>query len=85
MKLHQRDLEVLFTMNERPLKEIYRRYGLELRDTPTKPHNADWMNLENCVQLFRKDLTLKLPLKMIHEAYGMSKSTIANEFERTAL
>lgn len=84
-KLHQRDVEVVFTMNEKALKEIYRQKSLELRDTAKKPHNADWMNHENCVQLFRGDLPLKLPLKMISAAFGMSKSTVVNEFERNSL
>ena len=84
-KLHNKEVEVVFTMNEKPLRDIYWKKAMEARDTPTKPHNADWMNLENCITLFRGDLTLKLPSKIINQSYSMSKSTVISEFERDSL
>ena len=70
--LHQADVEIVFTMNETALRRIYTQKAFEGRDTKLKPHNADWMILQDCYTLFREDLPLKLPYKMINEAFGMS-------------
>ena len=70
--LHQSDVEIVYTMNEQSLRKIYTQKALEGRDTKLKPHNADWMIQHDCHTLFRDDIPLKLPYKMINEAFGMS-------------
>jgi len=59
--------------------------SLEGRDTKLKPHNADWMIIEDCISLFREDCQLRLPLKMIKEAFGLSQGNVINELDKDAL
>ena len=84
-KLHQPDVETVYTMNEQALRKIYLMKTLEGRDTKLKPHNADWMIVQDCHTLFRNDLPLKLPYKMINEAFGMSQIHMVNEFDKNSL
>jgi len=72
-------------MNDRAIRQIYHKKSLENRQTKFKPHNGDYVILLDCQSLFRNDVDLKLPLKIINEAFGMSQCTIVNEFDKTAL
>ena len=60
------DIEVVFTMNEQSLRAIYKLKSVQNRDTKYKPHNAEWMILEDCQSLLREDLPIKLKLKIIN-------------------
>jgi len=84
-KLHQQDIEVVFTMNDRALRQIYDTQTRKNRDTKFKPHNGDWMILIDAFSLFREDTTLYLPFKMINEAFGMSQPSYVNEFDKGSL
>lgn len=59
------DIEVVFTMNERAIRMIYQKKSLQNRDTKLKPHNADWMVLEDCQTLIRDDSQLDMPQKLV--------------------
>ena len=72
-------------MNERALKMIYDKKARENRDTRFKPHNGDWMIMEDCHSLLREDTDLNLPIKMINEAFGMSQNSVINEFDAKSL
>jgi len=52
------DIEVVFTMNERAIRMIYQKKSLQNRDTKLKPHNADWMVMEDCQSLIKDDSPL---------------------------
>lgn len=53
-------------MNETSLRAIYKLKSLQNRDTKFKPHNAEWMVLEDCQSLLREDTPLKLKTKLIN-------------------
>ncbi len=78
--LKSADIEVVYTMNGEALKSIYKKYSLENRGTKNKPHNGDWMILDDCNTLLTKECKLPMTLKVIKKAFSMSKVEIEDEF-----
>ena len=72
-------------MNERAIRKIYQKYAALNRDTQFKPHNGDWIIMQDCYALFKEDTPLNLTYKTIHEAFALSKKQIVNEFDSDSL
>ena len=74
-----REVELVFTLNEAPLREIYHKYARMNCGKDEKPLNADYMTLNECMILMREHCPLKLSKYLIREAFALCKMTVINE------
>ena len=80
------DIEIIFSMNETPLKQIFKKKAAEGRgDFEFKPVGSDWMIIEDCSNLLRDECNLNIPFRHIHEAFSLSKRDVVAEFEKESL
>ena len=46
-----------------------------------KPHNADFMTVNECIQMLKFDTPLALTRAMIRQAFALCKMTVINELD----
>ena len=83
-KLWDSSVEVIFTMNEKALTELYRNYAAMNWGKNGKPFKADFMTVHECLQLLKFDSPLKLERAIIRQAFALCKMTVVNEFDSKA-
>ena len=77
-------MEEVITLNEKALKAIYKEYSTHNRDDILKKYNADYMILEDCVDLLKFHCPLRVSRYLIREAYALSKMTVLAEHDAKA-
>lgn len=80
-KLHDYEVELVFTMNMPSIDRIYSKYSKMHQNTEHKAHNQVFMVLHDCIQLFTHDSKLKLNKRLVREAFALSKQTVVAELE----
>ena len=51
-------MEVMYTMNEKAIQQLYRMYAVMNQGKNGKPHNAEFMTVTECIQLMKFDSPL---------------------------
>ena len=81
-QIWDKDVETMFTMNEKALHQLYRMYGQMNQGKNGKPHTADFMTVYECVQLMKYDSPLKLTRATIRQAFALCKMSVINELDK---
>ena len=81
-KLWDKDVETMFTMNEKGLQQLYKEYGKMNQGKNGKPHNAEFMTVTECIQLMKFDSPLKLTRATIRQAFALCKMSVINELDK---
>ena len=69
-------------MNEAAVQELYKKYAKRNLTNGKKPHNADWMIVEDCHEMLREDCKhLQITKQMVRQAFSLSKMTVVNEID----
>ena len=71
-------------MNENAIRTLYKHYAHMNQGKDGKPHNADFMTVLECYDLFKNDCPLNMPQLTIHHAFALCKMSIVNETDRKA-
>ena len=66
-------------MNAKGITALYKHYAVMNQGKGDKAYNADYMTINECIQLFKLDCPMKLTKGMVKEAYALCKMTIVNE------
>ena len=78
-------VELLFTMNEPQIKEVYNSLSKNQQGAADKPSNQDVVALSDLQWFFTKVLGYKFSAQEMQQCYVESKMTIVNEQEKDAL
>ena len=81
-KLWDKDVEVMYTMNEKAIQQLYRMYAVMNQGKNGKPHNAEFMTVTECIQLMKFDSPLKLTRATIRQAFALCKMSVVNELDK---
>ena len=83
-KLWDQSVEVIYTMNEKALQQLYKTYAEMNWGKNGKPYKADFMTVHECLQLLKFDSPLALERAVIRQAFALCKMTVINESDRKA-
>ena len=78
-RLWTADVRLLYSMNEINIRKIYSHYCANISRHSKKPHNSNFMELNDCVQLFMKDKRLEVRQDQIKTAFVQSKMSVVEE------